>query len=195
MTPTGPTYPFNVYQRPGGQFQHGVTYIYDPDLIVYNTHTNVATNTGGLRPLYSTDLVFTADSVQISGINVNTDQLEVIETSGVQYLASISGQKSSYSTVSNSTVSGSMSVFTTGLALPSTSTRKEAYIQVVGSGSPLYLAFNTTVASQANFNVILKAASSDFGTDGGVWTSERYTGPVSVSGFIGCRFSAWQNAN
>lgn len=184
MTPTGPTYPFNVYRRPGGQFLHGVTYIYDPDLIVYDA-VNVAATTGGLRPLYSTDLVFTADSVQISGINVNTDQLETINTSGTQYLASISGQLIGNLSVSNDGVTG-----TFGTVLGANPARKAWYLQNLQTGA-LMVRLGTSFPSTANLNMMLQGGTVINDGKGGVYEDEqgRYRGAVSVSGFGGATVS------
>lgn len=100
-----------------------------------------------------------------------------------------------YSTVSATLPTGSMTSISAGLAFAANASRKEVYAQVIGSGGPLYIAFSNAAASQSNVNVLLKAASSDYGTDGGVWDSTTYQGPVSVSGAVGCRFILWQNTN
>lgn len=100
-----------------------------------------------------------------------------------------------YSTVSNTLPTGSMTAISAGLAFAANPGRKEVYAQVIGSGGPLYIAFSSAAASQTNVNVLLKPASSDFGQDGGIWDSTTYTGPVSISGAVGCRFILWQNTN
>lgn len=97
-----------------------------------------------------------------------------------------------FNSVSSSTPSGSASAITTGIALAQNLDRREFYIQVVGSGSPLYVAFNSNTAGTGNFNVLLKAASSTFGTDGGTLSNTSYQGPVSVSGDALCYFSIWE---
>jgi len=53
--------------------------------------TALKTNSDGSL-LVSLNSGINIDSLNISGINVNTDQLETINTSGAQYLASISGR-------------------------------------------------------------------------------------------------------
>lgn len=100
----------------------------------------------------------------------------------------------SFASVSNSAISGSMATFTTGVLLANPY-RDRLYAQVVGSGGPLYIAYNGSPASATNFNVLLAAASTDIGTNGGVLTENNYTGPVSVSGFIGCRFILWEGSS
>lgn len=55
-------------------------------------------STGMWRALTPTDLLTSIDSVNISGISVNTDQLETITTSGTQYLAFVSGRMAALTT-------------------------------------------------------------------------------------------------
>lgn len=184
---------FKTFLSPGGpHVGASFGYLWDPLLLVSGALTNEVIGTGGFRPLFSTDL--TTANVNIGDIEVAVDELEGMTASGVRFQAAISGQSAGYSAVSTSAISGSMGSITTGIALQSTPGRKEAYTQVVGSGGPLYLLFGTAAASATNFNVLLKAASTDGGADGGIWSSERYKGPVSCSGYIGCRFTIWQDA-
>lgn len=91
-------------------------------------------------------------------------------------------------TPSNFTVSGSVGTMVTGNALPATA-RTQFYVQNVGSGSALYVKLGVAPASAQSFSFILKAATADFGADGGVYTNTFYTGTVSISGAT--HFIAW----
>ncbi len=96
-----------------------------------------------------------------------------------------------YTSIPAHSISGSAGAATTGVVLPANAGRKIAFIQVLGSGSPLYVAYNNRLPGQNNCDVLLKAASSDFGTDGGVLVENNYVGDISVSGAAGCTFSCW----
>ncbi len=170
---------YRTFESPGGQVVNGVSYIQD-------------TTSGLFRPVRDTDLAPTIDQVNISGINIGVDQLEAINTSGVLFAANASGQLAhTYATVSNSTLSGSMSAITTGQALAANANRKQFYAQVVGSGSPLWLSYNGA-ASNLNWNAALKAATNSFIPDGGTLADGDYKGAVFVSGYIGCLFTIWE---
>jgi len=69
----------------------------------------------------------------------------------------------------------------TGQVLAANPARTELFIQNVGSGSVLYVKFGVPPVSQQSFNVILSAASTDFGA-GGSLSNSTWKGPVSVSG-------------
>lgn len=95
-----------------------------------------------------------------------------------------------FSVASNSTPSGSVGgipIF--GVALPASSSRSVAFIQNVGSGSPLYVSFGAP-ASTGSFHRILDAATTDFGGNGGVMEEFGWRGDVFVSGST--RFISWQ---
>lgn len=95
-----------------------------------------------------------------------------------------------FSVTSNSTPSGSVGgipIF--GMALPESNSRSVAFIQNVGSGSPLYVSFGAP-ASTGNFHKILAAATTDFGGNGGVMEETQWRGAVFVSGST--RFISWQ---
>lgn len=97
-----------------------------------------------------------------------------------------------YTVTSSTAPLGSLSIMTTGVILPYTSSRKIAYFQVVGSGAPLYVSYNSGPTSTGNFNVLLAAASTQLGADGGVLIEQQYLGDIAVSGAAGCQFVAWQ---
>lgn len=191
-----------------GNLTASENWIFDPFQVASDNNA-----TGMWRALTPQDFQVTVDSVNISGINIATDQLEGMVTSGAQYLANISGRLSGTlvfaqtgsnttafgtTSVQGSSISGSMSTITTGLALAANPTRKSFYAQVIGSGGPLWLAYNNAAASSTNWHVALKAASSDQpairdpGMDGGNLSDSDFKGPVYVSGFIGCRFNIWE---
>lgn len=84
---------------------------------------------------------------------------------------------------------------TTGVVFPANAGRKAAYLQVIGSGGPLYVSYNDGATSTTNFNVLLKpatvSAAFPYGADGGVLVETNWTGPISVSGAPLCQFLAW----
>lgn len=84
---------------------------------------------------------------------------------------------------------------TTGVCFPANAGRKAAYLQVIGSGGPLFVAYNSGPAGTNNFNVLLKPAtvSTAFpqGSDGGVLVETNWQGDISVSGAPLCQFIAW----
>lgn len=100
-----------------------------------------------------------------------------------------------YSTISSSIPSGSATVMTTGVCFPADAGRKAAYLQVIGSGGPLFVAYNSGPAGTGNFNVLLKpatvSAAFPFGADGGVLMETNWQGSISVSGAPLCHFLAW----
>lgn len=126
--------------------------------------------------------------VAIGDANITGNLSVVLDKTG----DSVTAYPPQFTTVSSSTISGSMSAATTGVALPSNTNRKEFYVQVIGSGSPLFLAFNGNSVSSTNLNVMLKAATSSYGADGGLLSNQTYQGPVCVSGGIGCLFTIWE---
>lgn len=81
---------------------------------------------------------------------------------------------------------------TTGVILPYNAGRKVAYFQVVASGAPLYVAYNSGPAGTGNFNILLAASTTTPGANGGVLVEQNYIGDISVSGAAGCQFVAWQ---
>ncbi len=166
-------------------------WIYDPNtLATGNNGTPIAT--GVWRALEPGDLAPTINSLNISGLVINTDQLEGMTQSGIQFLTYLSGQMThSYSTTSLVSVSGSMNSMTTGIALPANSQRRKLYVQVVGSGGPLFLGYGTAPSTGA-FNAVLAPATADFGVNGGVLSDSDFQGNVFVSGGIGVRFTIWQ---
>lgn len=101
----------------------------------------------------------------------------------------------SYSSISSSIPSGSATVMTTGVVFPADAGRKAAYLQVIGSGGPLYVSYGPGPAGTGNFNVLLKpatvSAAFPFGADGGVLVETNWQGPISVSGAPLCQFLAW----
>lgn len=95
--------------------------------------------------------------------------------------------------VTNTIPSGSASQLVGGTLFSSSVGKLPFYIQVVGSGGPLFVAYSNQPAGTGNFSAILKAASSTYGADGGTLFEEAYAGPVQVSGSVECRFIYWQN--
>ncbi len=97
-----------------------------------------------------------------------------------------------YAIVSNQIFTGNAVSAVGGVLFPSSVGRLPFFIQVVGSGAPLYVAYNGQPAGTGNFSVVLKPASATYGGDGGTLLETAYTGPVTVSGAADCRFVAWQ---
>lgn len=100
---------------------------------------------------------------------------------------------SPFAGVTNNVPSGSNSQLVAGTLFQSSVGKLPFFIQVVGSGGPLFVSYSNQPASTGNFSTILKAASSTYGADGGILFEEAYAGPVTVSGAIECRFIYWQN--
>lgn len=98
---------------------------------------------------------------------------------------SLAGETSNYAS------SGNAGTLVAGQVLAANPNRTQAYIQNVGTGGPLYVKLGPPSASQQSFSLVLKAASSEFGPDGGIWVSDGFwTGPVSASGTT--RFISWE---
>ncbi len=97
-----------------------------------------------------------------------------------------------YAIVSNQLFTGSAGGAVGGILFPSSVGKLPFYIQVIGSGGPLYVNYSNVIPSTGGFNIALKPASSTFAGDGGVLLETAYPGPVAVSGGIDCRFVAWQ---
>lgn len=153
--------------------------------------TDVATN--GLNPytgLWNPTQVDTSGRLLVSIGDANfTGNLSVaLDKTG----DSVTAYPPQFSSVSTSVPSGSLSASTTGVALAANTVRKEFYIQAIGTGSPLYIAFNGNAVSPTNLNVVLKAASASYAGDGGLLSNTTYQGPVTVSGAIGCLFTVWE---
>lgn len=105
----------------------------------------------------------------------------------------VSTSSRSFSTVSHSAPFGGTGYLGSISLFNQNAGRSEMFIQVVGSGSNLFVAFNAQPASHSNFNAILKAASDTYEADGGTLWERGYIGPVTVSGGIECRFIAWED--
>ena len=127
--------------------------------------------------------------------NVNGGTLAVVSDLDAS-IDSVTAYVPSATTTSNYVPSGAGAAgaaIVTGNILLANPNRIQSYIQVIGSGGPLYVKFGDAPASTGSFSVLLKAATSDFGTDGGVWSDNGFwKGSVSVSGNIGTRFICWE---
>lgn len=146
------------------------------------------------------------DSLNISGLVVNTDQLEVINTSGAQYLASISGdvrflrtgvQQVSFTTsatASNIIPSGGAftgAALVTGLLLAQNLNRKSFFIQNNSTRSPLYVEFGQPPVSTGQYSFILNPSiANGFAGDSFFDSPAQYLGPISVSG--DGQFISWE---
>ncbi len=97
-----------------------------------------------------------------------------------------------YGIVSNQIFTGSATAALGGTLFASSVGKLPFFVQVVGTGGPLYLAYNSLPAGTGNFSVVLKPASATYGGDGGTLLETAYTGPVTCSGSADCRFVAWQ---
>lgn len=165
-----------------------LNYAYSPDAV--ETGIGLLPKTGHWVPLQtdgegSLKVALTSgisiDSLNISGLVVNTDQLEVINTSGTQYLAAISGRLAGSSTVSENIygVLGGTG-FYSGLLFPLNLNRKEVFVQNISTVTPSYIRFGSQASAQS-FSVILNPASTS-GLAGGSLSNENYKGAVYFSG-------------
>ncbi len=93
----------------------------------------------------------------------------------------------------NPVAAGSASAAVGGQIFGQNIGRSQLYIQVVGSGGPLYVSLSASPATTGNFHVALKPAAATFGGDGGVLSLQGFVGPVNVSGSVECRYVAWEN--
>jgi len=96
-----------------------------------------------------------------------------------------------FTSVSSPVLLGSAGAALTGAPFLTDQGRKTAYIQVVGSGSPLYVNYGSSPAGTGNFHVILKPSTSIFGGDGGVLVETQWKGDISISGSPLCYASVW----
>lgn len=182
--------PYKTYISPGGVQGYGVSYIFDPNLIITNSNDNTLITTGGFRPLANTDFM----NVTISGVEVVVGSIAV---TGSPNVTNNGGGVTVYpanSTGANNYVAsgGAGQALITGNILLSNTGRLQAYVQNIGSGSSLYVKLGLAPCSAQSFSFILKNASTDFGSDGGVWSSDGfYTGPISISGQT--RYIGWES--
>lgn len=95
-------------------------------------------------------------------------------------------------TASNSTPSGSNAFAQiTGVILQANPNRIQCYIQNITSGGALYVNLGGGTASTGNYHVLLKAASTAEGADGGIFQDQGlFQGAISVSGQT--RFIVWE---
>jgi len=167
--------------------------------------------TGSWRPLVPADLAanislsgvsLTIGSVAVTGgqvaisnpVTVGGGFLGITGTTNVNVANSIvpvSGIVTSVvlpsTTVSTSTPSG-----TFGTILAANSSRKQWFIQNLGTG---YLFVKLGVsASENSFNFVLKGASSSIGYDGSIFSDDgaRWRGVVSVSGYSTPSYISWE---
>lgn len=79
---------YRPYLASYGQGAQSFNQIFDTGWVTYTTDGASIIGTGAWRPMFPSDLASTVGSIYLSGINVNTDQLETIETSGVRSVTS-----------------------------------------------------------------------------------------------------------
>lgn len=125
--------------------------------------------------------------------NINGGEL-VVSSDLDQSVDSVTAYVPNATTTSNYVPSGgATATLLTGNALLSNPSRIQSYIQVVGSGGPLFVKLGSAPASTGSFSFILKPATTDFGADGGIWSDPGfYKGDVSVSGGPGTRIICWE---
>lgn len=198
-----PTQPSRYYSYlPNGPHNVAGNYIWDVTALI----TGVGQpTTGAWRPavpgdfsstlfLTGTGISVAVDDIAMTGGYITDGSMKVAVTGApvVTITGVVQVSDSQFTTVTNSTVSGSMNTMTTGQALPLNAARNQFYAQVLGSGGPLYLVYGTSAAGTGNCNVVLKAASAWPGSDGGILVDDAYNGAVTISGGIGCMFTIWQ---
>ncbi len=96
-----------------------------------------------------------------------------------------------YTSTSNYVFSGNASTYAmvTGNVFPAVDpNRVQNFIQNIGSGT-LFVKLGAAPCGTGSFSMLLKGASSTFGTDGGIWSDGAWQGVVSVSGQT--IFQAW----
>lgn len=123
--------------------------------------------------------------------NVNGGQLAVMSDLD-RSQDSVVAYPPNATTASNYVPSGNLgTTLVTGIAILADPNRIAWGIQVIGSGSPLYVKFGTAPASTGSFNLLLRAASADWAADGGSFIDSPavYLGDVSISGST--RFTCW----
>lgn len=158
-----------------GNLATSANLIFDPNQVSIDGFT-----TGMWRAYKTTDLA----NLTISGMEV------VVGNIGVTGL--VTTIPANATTTNNYSQSGSAGqTLLTGQILAANPARVQTYIQVIGSGGPLYVKLGAAPASQQSFSILLKPASSDFGQDGGIWSDNGFwKGIVSVSGTT--RVIAWE---
>lgn len=143
-----------------GNLSSSLTWLFDPNQV-----STEGSQTGMWRGLQPADLTNVTLSGTITGLITTIPANATVTNNYVQ-----SG-------------SATNTTLLTGQILAANPARVQTYIQVIGSGGPLYVKLGAAPASQQSFSLILKAGSTDFSTDGGVWTDNGFwKGIVSISG-------------
>lgn len=152
-----------------GNVVSSLQWIFDPNQV-----STEGGQTGMWRAFQASDLA----NITISGMEV------VVGNVGITGSPTVTTIPANATGTNNYVQSGSAGqTFLTGQILAANPARVQTYIQVIGSGSPLYVKLGAAPASQQSFSLILKAASSDFGTDGGTYSDNGFwKGIVSISG-------------
>lgn len=153
-------------------------------------NVNRAVVTSGYNPQ------FASGAPAVTAIdNINGGTLAVMSDLD-QSTDSVTSYVPSATTTSNYVPSGAGAVgatIVTGNIFQANPNRVQSYIQVIGSGGALYVKFGDAPASTGSFSVLLKPSTTDFGTDGGVWSDNGFwKGSISVSGGLGTRFICWE---
>lgn len=146
----------------------------------------LAVVTSGFNPSYAS-----GQKAPFAIDNINGGELVVLSDLDAS-VDSVTTYPATATTLSNYVPSGSASSLVTGTVLVSNPSRIAWGIQNVGSGSSLFVKLGSAPTSTGSFTWILRAASSDYGADGGTFTDSpaMYRGDVSVSGST--RFSVWE---
>ena len=109
----------------------------------------------------------------------------------------VNTQPQQFSSVSSFTAFGSGIVSGVGPTgyLPANIGRSLVYVQAVGSGAPLYVSLGQSMGGTGDFNIILAPSTTHLGGNGGVWQSDKYRGPIYVSGAPLAAFVLWESKN
>lgn len=150
-------------------------------------HVNRAVVTSGYNPQ------FNSGAGAVTAVdNVNGGMLAVVSDMD-RSIDSVTAYPPNATTASNYVPSGNIGTnIVTGSVLLSNPNRIAWGIQVIGSGSPLYVKFGTGPAGTGSMNLLLKGSAADYGADGGSFIDSPavYLGEVSISGST--RFTVWE---
>lgn len=157
----------------------------------------VNTGNGAGNPVTGNFIPLSADANGYLNVNAGL-QFTGTLSANVDNIAVTGGSITVYAATSNAvsanSVSG-LSVPNFGIVLPSNATRKQYFIQNLGTGA-LMVSFSSSIPTTGNLHILLKGATSAWNGDGAAYSESPaiYTGPVSVSGFGGaqCVYRAWE---
>lgn len=166
------TTPRNYLGGAAGNLISSLSHVFDPTGVAYNVNDqSIPVGTGIWRALTPGDLGGgggAGGSVSITN--------PILAVSGT-----LATTESVASTVSNSSVSG-INNQGFGVILPNNPSRKQLFVQNLSTGR-LLVRFSATLPTTGSYNVVLKGGATMADGLGAAYENERYSGPVSVSGW------------